>query len=171
MRMTAKAPLPSASLPLPDPGKIFNPLLALVMAIMRRRHGAVFERLSALGGKRVRIEPSGFPLAFLLALTPPAGARLRLADPRDTADAVIRGPLAVLLDLLEGRLDGDALFFSRLLTIEGDTEVILALRNAVDGEDIDLAADLASPLGHLAGPAAQAFGVAKTILFGRRPTS
>ncbi|MBW7837735.1 MAG: SCP2 sterol-binding domain-containing protein [Sphingomonadales bacterium] len=170
--MTVKALLPPVPLPLPPAGKILNPLLALVMTTMRRRHGAVFDRLSGLGGKRVRIEPTSLPFAFLLTLAPTsAGARLRLADPRDMADAVIRGPLAVLLDLLEGRLDGDALFFSRLLTIEGDTEVILALRNAVDGEDIDLAADLASPFGPLAGPAAQAFGVAKTILFGRRPTS
>ena len=138
---------------------------------MRRRHGAVFDRLSALGRKSVRIEPSGLPLAFLLTLAPaPAGARLRLAGHGEAADAVIRGPLSVLLDLLEGRLDGDALFFSRQLTIEGDTEVILALRNAVDGEDIDLVADLASPFGPLAVPAAQALGLAKTVLFGRRPS-
>lgn len=168
--MTAKASLQTLPLPLPHPGKIFNPLLELVMATMRRRHGAVFDRLSALGGKCVLIEPTGLPIAFVLTLAPPpADARLRLATGREAADAVIRGPLSALLDLLEGRLDGDALFFSRLLTIEGDTEVILALRNAVDGEDIDLATDLASPFGPLAGPAAQAFAMAQTILFGRRP--
>ena len=59
----------------------------------------------------------------------------------------------MLIDLAEGRLDGDALFFSRDLAVEGDTEAVVALRNAVDDAEIDLTADLASMFGPLAGPA------------------
>ncbi|WP_255542362.1 hypothetical protein [Azospirillum sp. INR13] len=55
-----------------------------------------------------------------------------------------------------GRIDGDALFFRRELTISGDTALILALRNTLDGEDeMDLMADAAS----IAGPLARALPV------------
>jgi ubiquinone biosynthesis protein UbiJ len=65
---------------------------------------------------------------------------------------VIRGHLALLFALGEGRLDGDAAFFARNLVFEGDTEVVLALRNAVDGAGIDIKADFAATLGPLARP-------------------
>ena len=61
-----------------------------------------------------------------------------------------------LIELLEGRVDGDALFFSRDLAIEGDTEVVLMLRNAVDSEVIDVLDDLTSVFGPLAGLARKA---------------
>jgi predicted lipid carrier protein YhbT len=51
--------------------------------------------------------------------------------------------------MVHGALDGDALFFSRDIVIEGDTEAVLALRNAVDDAEIDLAAEVAA----IAGPA------------------
>jgi predicted lipid carrier protein YhbT len=41
------------------------------------------------------------------------------------------------MQLLEGKLDGDALFFSRDLVVDGDTEAVVMLRNIIDGaEDI-----------------------------------
>jgi predicted lipid carrier protein YhbT len=62
-----------------------------------------------------------------------------------------------LLGLVHGVYDGDALFFSRDLVIEGDTEAVLALRNAIDNEEIDLAKEAAGLFGPLeslaAGPA------------------
>jgi len=67
--------------------------------------------------------------------------------------ATIQGPLATLTRLLEGRLDGDALFFSRDLMIEGNMEAVVTLRNAVDGAGIDLLEDLSSAFGPLGGPA------------------
>ena len=69
------------------------------------------------------------------------------------ATATIRGALVTLLRLLEGKVDGDALFFSRDLVVEGNTEAIVALRNAVDGDCIDLAKGLADALGAFARPA------------------
>jgi predicted lipid carrier protein YhbT len=51
--------------------------------------------------------------------------------------ARIAAPLVVLIGMLDGSYDGDALFFSRDLVIEGDTSAVLALRNALDDAEID----------------------------------
>ena len=59
-------------------------------------------------------------------------------------------PLAALLGMVHGAYDGDALFFSRDLVIEGDTAAVLALRNAMDNAELDLAAEaeaISGPLG------------------------
>jgi len=72
----------------------------------------------------------------------------------------------MLIDLLEGRLDGDALFFSRELTVEGDTEAVLLLRNAVDSDEVDLFEDLLSVLGPLAGPLRFAADARKAVVSG-----
>jgi predicted lipid carrier protein YhbT len=49
--------------------------------------------------------------------------------------------------MIHGSCDGDALFFSRDLSIEGDTEAVLALRNALDDAEIDLPAEIAAAFG------------------------
>ena len=51
-------------------------------------------------------------------------------------DARIAAPLIVLLGMIDGTYDGDALFFSRDLVIEGDTEAVLALRNAIENAEL-----------------------------------
>jgi ubiquinone biosynthesis protein UbiJ len=71
--------------------------------------------------------------------------------------------LAILIRLLDGRLDGDALFFSRDLMIEGNMEAVVTLRNAVDGAGIDLLDDLLSVFGPLRGPARLVAGGALSI--------
>ena len=55
-----------------------------------------------------------------------------------------------VLDLAEGNRDGDALFFARDIDIEGDVSALLALRNALDGEGLDLIEEMVSPFGPLA---------------------
>ncbi|MNL57055.1 SCP-2 sterol transfer family protein [compost metagenome] len=77
----------------------------------------------------------------------PAITVIRAVQPAET-DAAIEGPLYLLLALLEGKYDADALFFSRDLSVTGDMEAMLALRNALDDCDIDLPLDL----GAMAGP-------------------
>jgi predicted lipid carrier protein YhbT len=54
--------------------------------------------------------------------------------------------------LVHGAYDGDALFFSRDLVVEGDTGAALALRNAVDDAGLDLSQEIASVTGPLARP-------------------
>jgi predicted lipid carrier protein YhbT len=167
------APASSASSPLLSPallaGLLLRPVpaplvqLALdrAMAVMRRRHPAVFDRLADLGETVVCFQPRELPMTLALGLGTGAGRPwLRLAGDaeQDAASATIRGSLPALIDLLEGRVDGDALFFSRALHVEGDTHVVVCLRNAVDGEEIDLLTDFASQFGPLSGLCRRAVG-------------
>ena len=137
------------------------------MAAMKRRHPGVFERLAELGEPSYLIDPVDLPFVLLLRLDRQAPT-LTAASAAEgfEATATIRGPLLVLIDLLEGRLDGDALFFSRDLVVEGNTEAVVALRNAVDSADIDLLSDVLSLLGPFAAPARLAAGGA-IALFSR----
>ncbi|MEA1649069.1 SCP2 sterol-binding domain-containing protein [Nitrospirillum sp. BR 11164] len=120
----------------------------MAFARLRQRHADVFQRLAVLGERAFLVDPSDLPVRFLLR---PAGARPGLWPIADggtlpLAAATLRAPLAALLALLEGRVDGDSLFFSRQLMIEGDMEAVLILRNAVDGAGIALERDLAARL-------------------------
>lgn len=138
----------------PLPPALLQPGASVAMALAMRRHPGLFERLDELGSRAVLIDPVELPVRFLLRAGggAPALTVLGRADGIE-ADATIRGPLLGLIDLLEGRLDGDALFFSRELAIEGDTEAVIALRNAIDDAEIDLLDDILAPLGPLAAPA------------------
>ncbi|MDH3473130.1 MAG: SCP2 sterol-binding domain-containing protein [Rhodospirillales bacterium] len=124
-----------------------------VAEILRRRPG-VLARLADAGCFVFLIDPIDLPFVFLLRTDAKTAAVkvARSADPHEVS-AAIRGPLLSLMDLLQGRMDGDSLFFSRELVVEGDTEAVVALRNAVDDAEIDMLADLLAPLGPLADPA------------------
>ncbi len=148
-------PILVAGLAAPEHGhNLLQPLLSLAATAMARRHPQVFTRLAEAGSPSFLIDPVDLPFAFLLETEggePRLSAQPATLDPPPTA--TIRGPLLDLLDLLEGRVDGDALFFSRDLEIEGSTEAVVALRNAVDSAEITLTADLPALFGPLARPA------------------
>ena len=140
----------------PVPPALLGPFLNLALTAVSRRHPDVMARLETLGDAEFLIDPVDLPFSFLLrpgapspVLKPVGGDGEGIGRPT----AIIRAPLLALIDLLEGRLDGDALFFSRDLAIEGDTEAVLTLRNALDSGEIDLIEDLLSPLGPLDRPA------------------
>ncbi len=147
----------------PLPPVLLQPFLDTAMAALSRCHPRMFDRLSGLDNPTFLIDPTDLPLVFLLEAVPeqPKLKALRQADER--AAAVIRGPLMTLINLAEGRLDGDALFFSRGLVIEGDTEAVVALRNAVDDSDIDLAEDILSSLGPFAVPVRRALELGRRV--------
>lgn len=141
---------------------VLQPLFDAMLRVVRRRHPDILERMEPFADKVVCIDPVDLPFALLLEPNP-AEPRLtvrRFVD-ADEVHATIRGPLETLVALSEGKVDGDALFFSRQLVIEGDTEVVVALRNAIDGAGIDLVEDLTSVFGPLARPARR---VAETAL-------
>ena len=109
-------------------------------------------RLGEHAGRIFAIDPIDCPFVFLIA---PADGHATVRVVRDlstaTHDARITAPLLVLLGMIDGTYDGDALFFSRDLTIEGDTEAVLALRNAI--EDAELAPSVVLRLpGRISGP-------------------
>lgn len=139
------------------PLAVLNPLLEKAMQVMVDRHRDVFERLCCLENVTFAIDPTDLPFVFILA--PDINApRLKAVYSLDDVDvtASIHGSFTVLATLLEGSVDGDALVFSRDLVIEGDTEAVLALRNAVDGGNIQIKEDLASAFGPLSIVASKA---------------
>lgn len=133
------------------------PLIALAIERLVRsiawRHPALFERLGAHAGKRIALRAVDLPFVIALTLDPadPAVSVVRTDEGGDE-ETRICGPLAALIGLANGRYDGDALFFSGDLSIEGDIEAILALRNALDDAEIDLLQEGAALLGPLAEP-------------------
>ncbi len=121
---------------------------------MRKEHPKLFKNLARLPSAIVLIEPSDIPHRFKLSYGKKGVfLSVALSDEDVEPDAHIKGSLEGLLNLLEGRADGDKLFFSRNLEISGDTAVIVALRNTLDREEIDLLEDMTAPLGPFARPA------------------
>ncbi len=139
-------------------------LLTVVLQRTHRRNPTMFDRLGDHARARFGIQPADLPFAFIVEARPP-----RLSVVRDLPqglDARISASLANLLALLEGRVDGDALMFSRELVVEGDVEAVLALRNAIDDAQLDLAAELSKLFGPLGAPMRRAFEAARGCMIG-----
>lgn len=153
------SPMRIAGLVLPAPPPFLaQPLIDLALAALRRRHPDLFRRFAALAPARFLIEATDFPVRLLLQVGPSVRLTVLAADAQSGATAArIAGPVPVLVALLEGRLDGDALFFSRALSVAGETEAVVALRNLLDGADIRLAEDMLDGLGPLRPAAALAW--------------
>ncbi|MEQ8601640.1 MAG: SCP2 sterol-binding domain-containing protein [Devosia sp.] len=116
-----------------------------------QQHPDLFDRLGNEANKRFCFAPTDLDFVFLVHPESKFIHTFRkAAQPR--ADASIAGPMLTLLALLEGRIDGDAVFFSRSLSVAGDMEAMLALRNALDDCSFDLPRDLAAMAGPLALP-------------------
>lgn len=116
------------------------PLSIFLTHMVRRlayRCPEVFERLSDYSSISLMIDPIDLPIRFRLLLDGPR-SRVDVVVDDEPAGAVahVRAPLLVLLGLLDGTYDADALFFSRDLAVEGDTEVVLAVRNAIEEADL-----------------------------------
>ncbi len=143
----------------------------LIAGLLRRMTGSIPQRypklatrLAELKGKRLLIVPEELPYAFLLDF-PEGKFTVNLID-REQAleadapqtDAQMRGPLRLFYDLVRGGRDGDALFFSRELTVTGDMAAAVTLRNAMDGAGVDLFAEFLNLPGPL-GPVVRGAGV------------
>jgi predicted lipid carrier protein YhbT len=138
------------------PAPALEQLSTLILRAMQRRHPRLFEGLARLPRSVVSIEPTDLPHRFTLGLgrSPFTLTVSRQATTR--ADATVKGSLRSLLDMLDGRIDGDTLFFDRAITLTGDASVVMALRNTMDREDLDLERELRSLLGPLEAPAGRA---------------
>lgn len=132
----------------------FLPLLPLRLVLQRAAEGIrsrkpeLFARLEGHADKAFLIDLTDLPFVFRLILSPdrPSIEPL-LREQGGVWDARIAGPLAALIGMVHGSYDGDALFFSRDIVIEGDTEAVLALRNALDDAEIDLPTEIAAAFG------------------------
>ena len=89
--------------------------------------GRLRDALAPLRGRVLRLEIAG--LGFGPQLTLDAiGLRPAFGKP----DVAVRATLADYLALARRREDPDTLFFTRRLVLEGDTELGLAVKNAID---------------------------------------
>jgi len=127
---------------------------AALLAAMGRNHPSLFAMLAACRKTRVLVELTDPPRRFVLQYGGGAPT-LRVADDRTdvTVDAALKGGLEAMMALLEARVDGDALFFTRELTVSGDTAAVVTLRNILDRETIsvlDEATSLFGPLRRMA---------------------
>lgn len=111
----------------------------------------IFDRLDGHHHKLFSLNPVNLPLVFCL-YPDPQNVRLKAyrRHRAPAADSTISGSFLTLLGMIDGKLDGDALFFTRDLHVEGDTEAIVCLRNALDDVDGSIADDVAAYFG-LAG--------------------
>lgn len=133
----------------------FVPLVAIESVVQRvfarviAAHPGLFDRLADHAAKRYAFLPSDLPIGFLVE---PSVRRISVhrKERAPASDARMEGEFVLLLALLEGRIDGDAVFFSRDLTVSGDMEAMLALRNALDDCGFDLPTDLAPAAGPFA---------------------
>lgn len=118
-------------------GLPFGPLLTSSLRSLARRRPRLFDRLGEHGSASYRIAPSDLPFSFIVT---PRGTMsvvrvVRNDDPAST-DVTITGPILMLLGLLDGTLDGDALFFHRVISVSGRTEAVVALRNAIEDAEL-----------------------------------
>jgi predicted lipid carrier protein YhbT len=141
----------------PVPLALLQPIFARIATHVAEERPELFNRLGAHAGKRFLIDPINLP--FVLVLTPEPERPHMTAHrrhERPAHDAAIAGTFFNLLDMIDGSLDGEALFFSRDLRVSGDTEAVVALRNALDNFEGSALDSVIASFGPLSGPAPSA---------------
>ncbi len=147
-------------------------LLARLARQIAADNPSLFERLGPHVATRFIIDPVNLPIVFYLEPRREAPVlRVFLRSNSPKSDARIAASLLQLLRMVDGQEDGDAMFFSRDLRVSGDTEAVVALRNALDDLDRPLSEQVAAPFGPLGrGALALARRVAaRRALRGTRP--
>ncbi len=132
----------------PPPVFFLQPVLRRIVTRIARDNPDMFGRLGPHFSAHFLIDPVDLP--FVMVLRPDPDDLLLIARPRTDIpphDAKISGKFLDLLMLVDGDLDGDALFFSRNLTVSGNTEAVVCLRNALDDIDGSIAASVADMFG------------------------
>lgn len=125
--MTLPAPLAFIARRLPETPPSFA--LATALNLVRPKLWPD-EDFSWMRGKTVRLAISDLDRGVTVRFD---GERFGLAD--GPADVTLGASLADYLVMARREEDPDTLFFQRRLTIEGDTEVGLALKNLLDATD------------------------------------
>ena len=132
---------PSSAFVLPDPiGAVLSRLPAypgsfLLVASLNR---VLAQQLPAdvrqyLLGKKLRIHVRDARLTFDFSCT---GVRFTACQPQETTDLTISANAQDFLRLAQRLDDPDTLFFNRRLSMEGDTELGLVVKNAIDALEL-----------------------------------
>ncbi|MCC6202320.1 MAG: SCP2 sterol-binding domain-containing protein [Gammaproteobacteria bacterium] len=122
-------------------------VLARLVRHIAVRRPSLFNRIGLHRSKQFLIVPTNLPYAMLLQPDPVRPTLRAVPKQWRDYDARITGTALTLLAMIDGRSDGDALFFSRDLRVEGDTEAVVCLRNALDDLDGSVADDAAALFG------------------------
>jgi len=133
---------------LPSPLSAIQPVLRHIINRIAADNPEMFGRLGPHYSALFVIDPVNLP--FVLVLRPDPDDLLLVARSRKDipgCDAKISGRFLDLLMLVDGDVDGDALFFARDLTITGNTEAVVCLRNALDDIEGSIAARVADMFG------------------------
>ena len=137
------------------PLAMIQPILGHIASHVARDRPELFARLGVHARKRFLIDPIDLPFVLILSPDnnrPTLRAYRRYEKP--VHDAGIAGKFFNLLDMIDGTQDGDALFFTRDLRVTGDTEAVVALRNALDDFEGSALDSVVGSFGPLAKPAA-----------------
>ena len=130
------------------PLSVLRPIAQHITVKIAKKHPHLFARLGKHTQTKYLIKPTNIPLVALLV---PDQDKPTMQIFKNTQipeyDAVIEGKFLFLLSMLDGVHDGDALFFNRALTIGGDTEAVVCLRNALDDVEGSVASDIADVFG------------------------
>lgn len=148
----------------PVPLALVQPILTRIATHVAQSRPELFNRLGPHAGKRFLIDPTDLP--FVMVLTPERELPRMTAHRRyeqPAHDAAIAGTFFNLLNMIDGSLDGDALFFSRDLLVSGDTEAVVALRNALDDFEGSALDSVVASFGLLSGPAALALSGLRAV--------
>lgn len=132
------------TLPIP----LVNFTLRKLIHVISHRRPEIFRRIEGHHHKTFLIDATNIP--FLICLRPnPDNPQLTAVRRRNVPEssARISGSFLTLLGMIDGRYDGDALFFTRDLCVEGDTEAVVCLRNALDDVEGSIADDVAAFFG------------------------
>ena len=147
----------------PVPLAVLQPIFTRIAAHVAQSRPGLFARLGPHTHKR---QIDRIDLPFVLVLVPDAAQphlRAYRRYEKPAHDAGIAGTFFNLLDMIDGSLDGDALFFSRDLRVSGDTEAVVALRNALDDFEGSALDSVVSSFGALSAPAALALSAVRAV--------
>jgi predicted lipid carrier protein YhbT len=115
------------------PEKIHSHVSARVMTHLFSGEMAEGE-LDFMQGRTVRIRVDDAKIGFCLSLQ---GNRFIAIPQQEQAELTINGTLYDYLLLVSGREDPDTLFFQRHLSMQGDTELGVHLKNFLSGIDME----------------------------------
>ena len=120
-------------------------------AYFTKIHPGVVDRMSDYAPARIVLNPTDMPFYFLAEFTKSNFHILYIEnDDIDLQEiTTISATFDFFLKMLERQSDGDALFFSRQLMIEGDTTIVVALRNILEAENVNINDDINETFGTL----------------------
>lgn len=139
-----------------------NFILRKIIHRLRHNHPAIISRLEPVVGISFLVVLEDLPFNIQLCIEDDDIKAFCVRE-KIASDVRICGKFMKFVQMLEGEEDGDALFFSRDLVVEGNTEALLTLRNALDSEDISISKEILEQVGIFKIPADIAMSGATSI--------